>query len=154
VTSAVVISGSRQTTHQPSTVYEDLFAEFLGPFVASSDVKVFVGGAKGIDSLALTWLVEHTTANVVVAVPGTIPGQPEEAQTAITNALLSGRVEVVELAHPDFPSAEAYHARNRWMVDRSHLLVAFPHGTSPTSGTWYTINYTAQQGKPHLIVPI
>ncbi|MEJ3742806.1 DNA-processing protein DprA [Actinomycetes bacterium KLBMP 9797] len=154
MTSEVAISGSRMTEHRSREGYEDLFAEFLAPFANRSGARIFVGGAKGIDSLVLTWLAQHTSAAIVVAVPGTVSGQPAEAQAAILEGQQTGQVDVVELAHPAFPSAAAYHARNRWMVDRSRLLIAFPHGDDPRSGTWYTIGYVAEQGKPRLIVPI
>jgi len=61
---------------------------------------------------------------------------------------------VVELRHPEFPSAAAYHNRNRWMVDRAGLLVAFPQGNNPSSGTIYTVNYAAERDLPRVIVPI
>lgn len=154
MTPAIVISGSRQTGRRSQEEYERLFTEFLAPFANTDEARVFVGGAKGIDSLALTWLVKRTAAHVVVAAPGTVEQQPDEAKAAITEALSSGRVEVVELAHPEFPDTAAYHARNRWMVDRAQLLVAFPYGNDPNSGTWYTIRYAADQAKPRLIVPI
>lgn len=154
MTRPVVVSGSRCTEHRPQQEYDGLFAEFLAPFV-SDDAVVYVGGAKGIDSLALTWLVANTAARAVVTTPGTVSGQPEEAQEAIAAALAhESRVEVVELRHPDFPSAAAYHSRNRWMVDRAGLLVAFPRGDNPSSGTWYTAGYAADHGLPRVIVPI
>jgi len=154
MTRAVVISGSRTTEHRPAQDYDGLFAQFLAPFVADDPV-VYVGGAKGIDSLALTWLVAHTRAWVVVAAPGTVSGQPEEAQAAIAAARThDSRIEVVELGHPEFPSAVAYHSRNRWMVDRAGLLVAFPRGNNPASGTWYTASYASDRGLPRVIVPI
>jgi len=153
VTSTIAISGSRKTGHRRQEEYDRLFEEFLGPF-ATDQAQVYIGGAIGIDSLALTWLVDRTAANIVVAAPGTVEQQPDEAKATITQALRSQRVKVVELAHPDFPSATAYHARNRWMVDRAQLLIAFPHGDDPSSGTWYTIRYATDQTKPRLIVPI
>ena len=154
MTRAVVVSGSRRTEHRPTAEYEALFAEFLAPFV-SDDAVVYVGGAEGIDSLALTWLMANTTTRVVVAAPGTVSGQPAEARAAIAAAVeRSARIEVVELRHPEFPSASAYHSRNRWMVDRAGLLVAFPHGDNPSSGTIYTANYAAERGLPRVIVPI
>src|SRR5439155_20830367 len=104
---------------------------------------------------ALIWLVANTTARVVVAAPGTVRGQPEEAQAAIVAAVeRSSQVEVVELCHPEFPSAAAYHSRNRWMVDRAGLLVAFPCGNNPSSGTIYAANYAPERGLPRVIVPI
>jgi len=154
MTRPVVVSGGRCTEHRPQEEYDGLFAEFLAPF-ASDEAVVYVGGASGIDSLALAWLVANTGARAVVAAPGTVSGQPEEAQATIAAALAhESRVEVVELHHPDFPSAAAYHSRNRWMVDRAGLLVAFPRGDDPSSGTWYTVGYAADRGLPRVIVPI
>ena len=40
------------------------------------------------------------------------------------------------------------------MVDRSGFVIGFPKGTDPHSGTWYTVNYAAAQGKPRLVVPV
>jgi predicted Rossmann fold nucleotide-binding protein DprA/Smf involved in DNA uptake len=154
MTRALVISGSRRTEHRPPKDYDALFSEFLAPFVVDS-TTVYVGGAVGIDSLALTWLVANTQARVVIAAPSTVSGQPEEAQAAIAAALeSSAHVEVVELRHPEFPSAAAYHSRNRWMVDQAGLLVAFPRGNNPSSGTIYTVNYAAEHGLLYIVVPI
>jgi predicted Rossmann fold nucleotide-binding protein DprA/Smf involved in DNA uptake len=154
MTRPVVISGSRDTGHRPQDEYDELFAEFVRPFVPEGTV-VYVGGAKGIDSLALVWLIADTEAQIVVAVPGSVSDQPDEAQEAIATAARRGpRVQVIELRHPEFPSAAAYHSRNRWMVDRAGLLVAFPRGDDPASGTWYTANYAAERGLPRVVVPI
>jgi predicted Rossmann fold nucleotide-binding protein DprA/Smf involved in DNA uptake len=149
----VVISGSRSTQHRPQHDYDNLFAEYLAPFLGQ-EVLVILGGATGIDTLALDWVLAQTNARILVAVPGTVDDQPEEARESIAAARRNQRVEVVELRHPDFPSTAAYHSRNRWMVDRAGLVVAFPRGDNPTSGTWYTIGYAADHGLPRLIVPI
>jgi hypothetical protein len=91
---------------------------------------------------------------VTVAVPGRLTDQPEDARHAVLTATLrTARVSLVELGAPRL-SAEAYHARNRWMVDRSNLVIGFPCGDDPRSGTWYTIHYGAARGRPRLIVPI
>ncbi|MER5846899.1 hypothetical protein ABT126_07475 [Streptomyces sp. NPDC002012] len=146
---AVAITGTRSTDHRPRGEYADLFATYLGAFARSA---FYVGGAKGIDSWALLWLAENTGADITIVVPGTVAQQPEEARQAISHA--RNRIkEIVELGATDL-SAEAYHARNRWMVDRSALTIGFPHSTAPSSGTWQTIDYTADQGKPRLIVPV
>lgn len=154
MTRSVVISGSRRTEHRAVGEYDELFAEFLGPFVPG-DAVVYVGGAKGIDSLALTWLATNTSAQIVVAAPGALADQPKEARAAVAAAVNQASwVEVVELRHPEFPSTTAYHSRNRWMVDRARLVVAFPRGNDPASGTWHTVHYAAELGLPRIIVPI
>ncbi|GAB2806246.1 hypothetical protein GCM10027176_09030 [Actinoallomurus bryophytorum] len=151
---AITITGTRGTQHRQPAEYEEVFADYLAPF-AGSRTRFYVGGASGIDSLALLWLTQHTSSGVTVAVPGTVSMQPEDAREAIATARDRGRLtELVELGHDGHPSAEAYHFRNRWMVDRSEFVIAFPHGDDRTRGTWYTAEYAAGHGKPRLIVPI
>lgn len=153
VLSRIVVSGARSAL-RPERDYDRLFADFLGPFTLP-DRTVYVGGALGIDTLALRWLARETKALVTVVVPATLEEQPREAAGAIRVAAASGRVhELIELVHPDFPSTEAYHARNRWMVDRSELLVAFPLNDGESRGTAYTIDYAASRGVPRLVVGI
>ena len=41
--------------------------------------------------------------------------------------------------------------RNRLIVDRCHLLLAFPGDGPERGGTWYTINYARANGR-HLII--
>jgi predicted Rossmann fold nucleotide-binding protein DprA/Smf involved in DNA uptake len=151
---AITITGTRATRHREPAEYHAMFAEYLAPF-ADDRTRFFVGGASGIDSLALQWLTDETASKITVAVPGAVSGQPVNARRAIATACQrGGRTEVVELRHERHPSAEAYHFRSRWMVDRSEFVIAFPHGDDRTRGTWYTADYAAEQGKPRLIVPV
>ncbi|GGT99251.1 hypothetical protein [Streptomyces violascens] len=150
ITRAVAITGTRATGHRSRHDYADLFAAYLGPF--ADDAHFYIGGAKGIDSLAPAWLAENTAARLAVVVPGSVGQQHAEARQAIarTRARIKDVVELraAELATP------AYHARNRWMVDRASMTIGFPHATEPSTGTSQTLNYTAEQGKPRLIVPV
>ncbi|WP_308370384.1 DNA-processing protein DprA [Streptomyces sp. McG3] len=146
----VTITGTRETGHKSLAEYADLFEQHLGPFVPAA--HFYLGGAVGIDSLALLWLADRTTAAITVVAPGTLNQQPAEAREAVARA--RGRItEIVELTAAELRSP-AYHARNRWMVDRTSMTIGFPHATEPSTGTWQTINYTAEQGKPRLIVPV
>ncbi|MET9924090.1 MULTISPECIES: hypothetical protein [unclassified Streptomyces] len=146
----VTITGTRRTDHKALTEYDDLFARYLGPFAPAA--HFYIGGASGVDSLALLWLAGRTTAAITIVAPGTMSRQPAEAREAVTRA--RGRItEIVELAAAEL-QAPAYHARNRWMVDRTSMTIGFPHATEPSTGTWQTINYTAKQGKPRLVVPV
>lgn len=48
--------------------------------------------------------------------------------------------------------AKDYHARNRDIVDETDEIAAGPDSLErPHSGTWYTINYAAEQRKPGTI---
>ena len=44
-----------------------------------------------------------------------------------------------------------YHARNRYMVDNSDVLIAIYNG-EPKGGTAYTVNYARKRGKEIIIV--
>lgn len=150
LTRTVTITGTRDTRHRRLTEYAGLFGEYVAPF--ASDAHFYVGGAKGIDSLMLIWLAGNSDAALTVVVPGTVDQQPAEARQAI--ARVRDRIsEVVELKAPELNSA-AYHARNRWMVDRTGMTIGFPRAGQLQSGTWQTLNYTRDQGKPHLVVPV
>jgi hypothetical protein len=142
VTRSVTITGTRFTEHFSLESFTELFATYLGRF-ADWD-RFYVGGARGIDTLALDWLREHTTAAITVVVPASVADQPEVAQEAIAKARSTHRAEVVELRAEELNTA-SYHARNRWMVERSGMTIGFPRGTDPASGTWYTLGFTAEQ---------
>ncbi|MBB5157964.1 DNA-protecting protein DprA [Saccharopolyspora phatthalungensis] len=132
--------------------FAELFRCYLAPF-SSPNAHVYLGGAIGIDTEALVWLAEHTRVALTVAVPCVLADQPEDAVNAVRHWQERKRVKgIVELGAPSLGTV-AYHARNRWMVDRSDFVIGFPRGDVP-SGTWYTINYAAEKGKPRLVVPI
>lgn len=150
----MTITGTRAVPPAAISRMAGLFADYLRPF-AGSEARFYLGGAVGIDTLALEWLAEHSQATLTVVVPKNLADQPSPASAAVRRWAHAGRVgEVVELGAERLGSP-AYHARNRWMVDRSEFVIGFPQGTEQTtSGTWYTINYAAGQGRPRLIVPI
>ncbi|MFD8850564.1 hypothetical protein [Streptomyces sp. NPDC057496] len=145
----VAITGTRNTEHRPLAEYADLFDRYLGPFAHG---HFYIGGAVGIDSLALLWLADRTAAGITIVAPGTMDQQPAEARQAV--ARTRDRIaEIVELGATEL-RAPAYHARNRWMVDHASMTIGFPHATEPSTGTWQTVDYTAECGKPRLIVPV
>ncbi|KAA9157959.1 hypothetical protein FPZ12_024050 [Amycolatopsis acidicola] len=149
----VTITGTRSIPAESEARLPRLFDGYLGPF-ADPDAHFYLGGAVGIDTAALAWLAEHSKASLTVVVPCTVADQPDTAATSIRHWQEAGRlVEVVEL-RADRLGTATYHARNRWMVDHSDFVIGFPRGTEPTSGTWYTVNYAADQNKPRLVVPI
>lgn len=154
VPSAITITGTRSTEHRAKADYECIFAEYLGPF-ARRGVAFYLGGARGIDSLALLWLAVETGADLHVVVPGTLAEQPADAREAVRMSRERGRLaELVELKSPVHPSVESYHRRNRWMVDRSDFVIGFPRVADKSSGTWYTLEYAALKDKARLILPI
>ncbi|MFC5180317.1 hypothetical protein [Actinomadura harenae] len=149
---SVTITGTRSTAHRSPDEYRQLFEEYLRPFTGSG-VRYYIGGASGIDSLSLLWLTWETQVSIIVAVPAREADQPADARQAIAISRDAGRLgEVVELCGETRTSG--YHARNRYMVDRSDLVIGFPRAGSPGGGTHYTLDYAASQDKPHLVLPV
>ncbi|WNV83045.1 hypothetical protein [Umezawaea sp. Da 62-37] len=147
----VTITGTRSTTAESDLL--GLFDAYIRPF-ADPDAHFYLGGADGIDTAALDWLAVDSQVSLTIVVPCAVTDQPATAVASIRRWQAAGRlVEVVELGASRLGTA-AYHARNRWMVDRSELVIGFPRGTEPTSGTWYTLDYAAEQGKPRVVVPV
>lgn len=150
---SVTITGPRSIDDQAEQRLDRLFDGYLRPF-AEPGAHFYLGGAVGIDTAALNWLAEHTPTTLTVVVPCTVADQSGDAANSIRRWDARGRLaSVVELAADKLGTA-AYHARNRWMVDRSGFVIGFPHGPESNSGTWYTLNYAAEQGKPRLVVPL
>ncbi|MEV8124126.1 hypothetical protein AB0P07_08425 [Streptomyces sp. NPDC085944] len=149
---AAAITGTRQTGHRELAWFGDLFGQYLAPW-ATPDTQFYIGGARGIDSLSLLWLAGNSRSRITIVVPGTVAQQPAEARQAIERC--RDRIDgVVELGAAELRTP-AFHARNRYMVDRADMVLGFPlEGAEGASGTWQTINYAAAQGKPRLIVPV
>ncbi|WP_131740352.1 hypothetical protein [Actinomadura roseirufa] len=148
---AVTITGTRSTGHQPPENYRALFERYVRPF--GGDARFFVGGASGIDSLCLRWLASETDAELVVVVPARLGDQPADARHAVATVQEEGRLaELVELGGE--ARTDGYHARNRWMVDRSGLVIGFPRRGTTNSGTLYTLAYAADLDIPRLVVPV
>ncbi|MFE3736805.1 hypothetical protein [Streptomyces sp. NPDC059134] len=147
----VAITGTRSTGHRSLTEYAGIFARYLSPFAPATS-HFFIGGAKGIDSLSLVWLAGNTRAALTVVVPGILDQQPAEARQAVMRT--RNRItDIVELGAAEVRTS-AYFARNQWMVDHADMTIGFPLEGAPPSGTWQTLDYTADQGKPRLIVPV
>ncbi|KMS75650.1 hypothetical protein ACH49_21330 [Streptomyces leeuwenhoekii] len=147
-----VITGTRKTGHREPAWFKSLFARYVAPW-ATPDNRFYLGGARGIDSLSLLWLAGNSQSPLTVVVPGAVAQQPAEARQAIERC--RDRIEgIVELAADELRTP-AFHARNRYMVDRADIVIGFPlEGSAGASGTWQTINYAASRGKPRLIVPV
>lgn len=148
----VAITGTRSIGDAPGDKLAEMFEAYLRPF---ADAHFYVGGASGVDTAALQWLARNTGATLTVVVPCRIVDQPAGSAAVIDGLRGEGRLaDVVEMGATLLGKA-AYHARNRWMVDHAGLVIGFPRGDeSVGGGTWYTLNYAAEQGKARLVVPL
>jgi hypothetical protein len=151
---SVAITGTRSVGDGPAGALAVAFEGYLRPF-ADSTAHFYVGGASGVDTAALQWLAKNSDSALTVVVPCRIIDQPVGSAEVIERLRDAGRVaDVVEMGATLLGKA-AYHARNRWMVDRCGFVIGFPRGDeSAGGGTWYTLNYAAEQGRARLVVPL
>jgi hypothetical protein len=151
---SVAITGTRSIGDAPVDALADAFEAYLRPFAGPS-TRFSVGGAPGVDTAALQWLAAHTDSALTVVVPCRVVDQPRGSAEVVERLRAEGRLtDVVEMGATLLGRA-AYHARNRWMVDRCGLVIGFPRGDeSAGGGTWYTLTYAAEQGKARLVVPL
>jgi hypothetical protein len=152
----VTITGTRDTNGIRKMALRTLFFSVAKPF-DSSLTTWYVGGAKGIDTEFLEWVVDNTMGRVHIVVPDIVKTQPLAARIVIEKALesdhLTAKVSLTELAGGQ--NANSYHARNRYMVDRSQAIIGFPHATQPSRGTYYTLRYAEQsRNLPRFIWPV
>ncbi|WP_218603835.1 putative molybdenum carrier protein [Pseudonocardia abyssalis] len=150
----VAITGTRSIGDAPVDELAEAFEAYLRPF-SDDGAHFYVGGASGVDTAALQWLAANSQAALTVVVPCRLVDQPAGSTEVIDRLREAGRLaDVVEMGATLLGKA-AYHARDRWMVDRAGLVIGFPRGAeSAGGGTWYTLNYAAEQGKVRLVVPL
>jgi hypothetical protein len=98
----ITITGPRAMPPAAADRCEVLFERYMAPFVREGH-EFFVGGAVGIDTLALDWLATRQSP-VTVVVPATVEDQQAPADERIRHAQRAGLAEVVELRHPSTPS--------------------------------------------------
>jgi len=146
----VAVTGNRRLTTADRVVIRRVLRELL----ADDEVEtIYFGGALGADTEALRAALDLRRGNrprLVVVLPDTLDVQPLATRDVSRRA-----DEVVELRRP-IDAADgwrAYHARNRWMVDRASLVVAFWDG-DPRSGTGATVAYARRRGVAVRIVEV
>lgn len=107
------------------------------------------GLAKGFDLVAGSLVValkeswaELADLNVVAVLPFERHGFSSEPWRTLHRMVLDGASDVVTLA-PKYHS-QAYHDRNRYMVDNSSRLICYYDGQK--GGTDYTVKYAGEKG--------
>jgi len=137
---SITVTGSRDIDRETGRI---MFFRHLTPLLGEGRIW-FLGGARGIDEWATEWLVESgETCRAVV--PFTKAEQPRSVQVWLDKIS-----EVVELRLPH--SKSAYIVRNRYMVDRSALVIGFWSGKP--GGTLSTLEYALRNGKEVRAIPV
>ena len=117
--------------------------------------EVIFGGARGVDTVALAAAQHHRShrggtvrahhSRLVVIVPDTVSAQPHDAREAIH--LYADEVVELRRAITSADGWEAYHARNREMVERADVVLGFWDGNKQ-SGTGACLAYASRVGRP------
>lgn len=143
----VAISGIRNVSRRDLVVIENAISRVL----ADRPSEIIFGGARGTDTVALAAacavLQGKRPPKLVVVVPKRVRDQPISAQDWIRECA----DEVVELQAARL-NTEAYRRRNKQMVSRADLLLAFWDGRS--TGTRMTIGLAEDAGIPVEIIPL
>lgn len=137
----LVISGIRDPAPE---AFDDIDLAVLDAASAATEVRI--GGALGVDTIAIMALAAHP-AHVIVYVPYALRDQPAKAKAAVSEVA----DHVVELHLPR--SKGAYLARNAHMLDGADRLLAFTDGRS-TGGTAWMIRAARAAGIPVDVVSI
>lgn len=150
---SITITGTRQIINGEKLKLIKVFDQIF-PMWNTETTTWLVGGADGVDTHALVWLLENTFGKINIVVPHTVVNQPIKARTIIENARSFPNVTITELKHYSFPSSDSFHDRNHYMVDRSHLVLGFPHAFKRSSGTNQTLKYAADNNVPLFRIPV
>ncbi len=121
----------------------------------------FSGTRKGMSKEQLDTVNELTVANFSIVHIGDCVGADVDMYNIAkrNNQLTHGHppIDPKLRAYCDFDFIEepkAYHVRNRDIVNACDLLIATPFEMSrqKKGGTWMTVNYAIEVGKPYVIV--
>lgn len=135
----VVISGIRDLADSSVSDVEEVIRSLL----KADPAVVIVGGARGVDTVALRTAAAIAPGKILVVVPGRVRDQPAQARGVIERSGAHGIAEMnLDPRHPG-----SYHARNRRMLSEADVLLAFTDGRK-TGGTGSTIQEALKRGIP------
>jgi len=138
--------------HQGNEAYLALESRIENAILQAVDdgcTRFICGMAKGFDLVAGSLVValreswsDLADLQIVAVLPFEKHSFSSEPWCTLHKMVLSNASEVVILAKKYHP--QAYHDRNRYMVDQSSRLICFYDGKS--GGTAYTVRYALEHG--------
>ena len=138
--------------HQGNEAYLELEKRIENAILQAVDdgyTSFICGAAKGFDLVAGSLVValkeswaELAELNLVVVLPFQRQGFSSDPWRTLHRMVLGGASEVITLASKYHP--QAYHDRNRYMVDHSSRLICYYDGHK--GGTAYTVKYAYENG--------
>ena len=122
--------------------------------VADGFIRFMSGFADGVDQYFAEIVLEKKKTNPALELIAVIPYQKRLdslMEKSRTYEMLEACADVVVMQEEYHPSV--YSHRNRYMVDRSSLLIAVYDGT-PKGGTMNTLAYALRQGVETIILDV
>ena len=136
------------TGHRPDKLYESendiklLLTKAIDDAICDGCTTFISGMAMGVDIWAAEIVIERMTVNSEVSLICALPHpdfekRRSETEIARFNNIIASANDVVEVNNHYYTGC--YQVRNKWMVDRSSLVIAVFNGKK--SGTKNTIDY-------------
>ena len=144
---ACALTGHRNITHALECGLEQRLLDIIDELALEGVEVFYTGGAQGFDTLAALCVLrlrQRLGIRLCVCVP--FEKQHKRLDAAgkdLYHAILNDADEVVYVS--DGYGKNVYHKRNRYMVDRCRVCVAFLEQDS--GGTAYTVDYATRKGK-------
>ena len=144
---ACALTGHRNIAHAVERGLEQRLLDVIEE-LAQEGVEVFyTGGARGFDTLAALCVLRlrpRLGIRLCVCVPFEKQDKDFDSRGKdLYRTILSDADEVIYVS--DGYGKNVYHKRNRYMVDRGEICVAFLQ--SDSGGTAYTVGYALKKGK-------
>ena len=144
---ACAMTGHRNITHALERGLEKRLLDVIEELAAQGTEVFYTGGAQGFDTLAALCVL-RLRDKLGIRLCVCVPFEKQDRRfdgigKDLYRRILSDADEVVYVS--DGYGKNVYHKRNRYMVDRSEVCVAFLE--SDSGGTFYTVEYARRKGK-------
>ena len=136
-------------------VLEKMIWQEVHKYINASYTTFYCGAARGADILCGEIILSeketnHPELKLICAIPFKEQARGWDIMEKIQYwELLRRSDRIVQVC--DSYQRGCYHARNRYMVDNSDVLIAIYNG-EPKGGTAYTVNYAQKQGKEIVVI--
>ena len=147
------LTGHRSISHYTLEQLQKSLDKTLCNLIAQGATKFICGGALGFDTLAAQAVIRQKQSNPDVLLTLALPCRDQSKrwsnlQKLVYEDILSSADEVIYLF--DHYVTGCMHARDKFMVDSSDIVIAYYRGKS--GGTQYTFKYAEEQKKKIILL--
>ena len=144
---ACALTGHRNIAHALERGLEQRLLDVIEELALEGIEEFYTGGAQGFDTLAALCVL-HLRPRLGIRLCVCVPFEKQDRRfdslgKDLYRTILSDADEIIYVS--DGYGKNVYHKRNRYMVDRCQVCVAFLEQDS--GGTAYTVSYAVRRGK-------